>query len=584
MQKLFINNQECDIFQGSIRITKQAYDFTDLQKRYIGRSNQFTLPKTQTNIMILGNPSALGSTNRPFERKHIARIEDGYILLTGIAIIEESNGEFKVQVIEDSKIFFEAAKENLNQLDFDSEDIVYNAATFAVLNNPTSSVWLWGIHSAHTNKKATNTAISGNLAFTRPWFNLAVITQKIFDKHGWSFDKLSEFDEFNQGILSSNHEAFYVTSYQKTLNTSYVAGNITGLDSNDFEKNVTTTSTTIDVGDTTTSVRIRGNVTTTSDMTLRVQALSSPSGTDQVDELFVIGENDTYIDFETAPISTDENSNVIQIILVGTGTVTFDNTLLYTKIEESDLGGFKFDNLQGYKVKVFDNLPNIDQYDLIVTNIMVMFGAAFNTDSFNKKLKVFSFDKFNKFNSYDWSKKFIEDSETIKPIKSNYGQTNFLQYENDDLTFESIGRDQFIINNDNISKEEVLTNLAFSASTQVTIAGFQLLDMAVYNDDERVGSASPRIGYYYDSGGSTYVNFTPLKWSELSSKYYSRIIPSLQRARFIEASFDLNKLDVIGFDFEKCVYIKKLEGHYLVLNIADYVEGQPTKCNLLKLE
>lgn len=584
MQKLFINNEQCDIFQGSIRITRQAYDFTDFQKRYIGRSNQFTLPRTQTNIMILGNPSALGSSNRPFERRHLAKIEDGHILLSGIAIVEESNSNFKVQVIEYSKIFFEDCKEKLNQLDFDSEDIIYNAAAFAALNNPSTSVWLWGIHSAHVNKKAANTAISGDLSFTRPWFNLAVITKKIFEKHGWSFDQLSEFDEFNKGILSSNHEAFYVTSYQKTLNTSYIAGNINGLDTNDFEKNVTTTSNTIDIGDTTTSIRIRGNVNTTEDMTLRVQSLSFPLGTNQVDELFVIRKNDTYIDFETSPLSTDENSNNIQIILVGSGTVTFNNTLLYTKIEESDLGLFKNDNLQDYKVKVYDNLPDIDQYDLLVTNMMVMFGSAFNTDSFSKKINVFSFDKFNKFNSYDWTDKYITDSETITPIKSNYGQTNYLQYENDDLTFEVVGRTEFNIDNENISKEETLTNLVFSASNQVIISGFQLSDMAVYDDDERVGTANPRIGYYYDDSGSTYVQFDPFTWGRLSAKYYSRIIPSLQRARFIEASFDLNKLDVIGFDFEKCVYIPGLQGYYLVLNIADYTEGQPTKCNLLKLE
>lgn len=604
MIKLYIDNKECDILPGTIATTRQAYNFRNgINDRYLGRTNQFTLPKTQNNIQILGRPSILGSDNRPFEIQFNARIEDGTILIAGIAIIEESNDEYKIQVIENSKIFFENVDELLNELDFEAHDFTYNTTNYNILKVPTSSVWLWSGHSAHENKKADKTVLASTdakkITYTRPWFNAAIIMQAIFNKQGWSFDLSSDFEEFNAATISSNHKQFYVTSYQKTLaETVSPSGTptlLTGLNSNDFENNVTTLSTTIDIGDTPTVFRLRGNVSCTSDIVINFKGLSTPSGTDEQNQSFLIPNASDSVDIITNTFSNSETGNVITIEISGAGAITFDDTLLYTLIEESDLGAISGNNLVDYRVKAHDNMPEMTQKDLI-KNFFVMFGAAFNTDSYSKKLNVFAFDRFNNLNSYDWSNKYITDTEVINSINGAYAQTNYLSYNNDDLTFLTVGRSSFRIQNDNIQLNTNLTDLKFSASNEVVISNgsdYTFLDMPVYGDDPdnpgqdiRVAEAGIRIGQYYKDVGDTFTitQFTGLKWDELGLKYYSRLIPSLQRARFVSAFFDLSRLDVIGFNFEKCVYIKKLSGYYLVLNIGDYQPGQPTECNLLKLE
>lgn len=604
MIKLFINNQECDILPGTISTTRQSYNFKNgINDRYLGRSNQFTLPRTQTNIQILGRPSVLGSNNRPFEKQFLARIEDGTIILSGIAIIEESNSDYKVQIIENSKLFFENVDEKLNQLDFESYDFTYNTTNYNILKVPTSSVWLWSGHSAHENKKSDKTVLDPNdskkITYTRPWFNSRSIMEAIFLKQGWVFENISPFDEFEAAIISSNHERFYVTSYQKTLSTTVSPSGtptlLTGLNTNDFENNVTTASTTITLDDTKTIFRLRGNVSCTSNIVITFKGLSTPSGTDEQNQSFLIPAESDSVDITTNTFSTSETSNVISIEISGTGAITFDDTLLYTLIEESDLGAISANNLVGYRVKAHDNLPDMTQKELI-KNFFVMFGAAFNTDSFSKKLNVFGFDKFNSLNSYDWSNKFIRDTETITSINGAYAQTNYLAYDNDDLTFETVGRSSFRIDNDNIQLSTTLTNLKFSASNEVVISNgsdYTFLDMPVYGSDPdnpgqdiRVATAGIRIGQYYKDIGDTFTitQFTGLKWDELGLKYYSRLIPSLQRARFVSAFFDLSRLDVIGHNFEKCVFIEELGGYFIVLNIGDYQPGQPTECNLLKLE
>jgi hypothetical protein len=191
----------------------------------------------------------------------------------------------------------------------------------------------------------------------------------------------------------------------------------------------------------------------------------------------------------------------------------------------------------------------------------------------------------------------LQDTEQIKSITSGYGKTNYFAYNNDDLTFETVGRGSFTIDSENIPLTKTLTNLSFSASNEVTISDgvddYTFLDMPIYGLDPdtpgksiRVATAGLRIGQYYLDTGSTFTltEFNGLKFDEIIIKYYQKIVNSLKRARFLTAYFDLNRYDVINFDFAKCIYVESLQSHFLVFNIADFQSGKPTKCTLLKLE
>jgi hypothetical protein len=597
MIKLFIDNQLCDTYTDSIAITRKAYDLSDsLQSRYLGRTNRFTLPKTQNNIQILGRPSILGSDNRPFERKLTARIEDGTILMQGIAILESSNDEYNVQVIELSKEFFDNIKVPLHDIDVEADDFTYGITAYNTLKVPTTSVWLWAGHSAHQIKTTEYTVLSTNSArkirYTRPWFNVSVVTDKILEAQGWTFDFSTDFTEYETAVISSNHEKFYATNYQKTLSGNFTSGNLTGLDTNDFEEtSVSTTSTVLTIPTLKTAFRLRGSVTVDAETTITISATDNDVPTaGSSEQVFIAPINSLELDIFSEFI--DLGGSFIDVEITISGDITFNDTLLYTNIEENDIDTLENDPLDGYLIKAHDNLPDISQYDLIVKNFFSMFGGAFNVDNFSRYFDVFAFDKFKKLNSYDWSDKFIQGTEKIETL-TNYAQTNYLRYNNDELTYESVGTCCFKIDNVNLPVSQSLINLDFSASSEVTIGTYTLLDMPVYGKDpdvpaqnKRVATAGLRVGIYYYETGATYTltQFNGLRFDALNAKYFSHVVASLQRSRLVTALFNLNRKDVIGYDFSKCIYVEPLKSHFLVFGINDYIPGEVVEITMLKLE
>ena len=81
-----INGQLVDTQNAVIAVTRQAYDFTDLGSRFVGRTNEFILPKTTRNSEILSAPEKISSNARNFEVFYNAEVIDqGVTVLTGFA-------------------------------------------------------------------------------------------------------------------------------------------------------------------------------------------------------------------------------------------------------------------------------------------------------------------------------------------------------------------------------------------------------------------------------------------------------------------------------------------------------------------
>ena len=385
-----IDGENIDLGGAVVETTKQLFDFGDLTRRYIGRTNVFSFPKTNSNSEKLKNPSAVNSDNDSFQKYYNAAFKDSNILLfKGQGILETSNDEYRMQVIEDSKLFFDSLKGKIKDLDFESSDFIFGSSAYNTLKSENSSVWIWSAMSQHENKDASKGVLSGELAFTRPFFRVSKIWDAIFDNTDWSYQFEETIDEFTRAQISSNHKEFFVTDYQKTLDTTInVSGtpiNLSDLNTNDFEQtDVTTTSTTIDIVQHNAKFRFRGNVIVTGDVKIIVEAASSPLGDDVFSEEFILDNTKTFIDLTTDVIKTEEANNIVEIKIAGTGSIEFQNTLLYTIIEEETLGNFEDDLLQGFKIKTHDNLQDISQIDFL-NNLWVKFGIIFQIDPYLKK-------------------------------------------------------------------------------------------------------------------------------------------------------------------------------------------------------
>lgn len=591
--RLEINGIEADVTQ-LITLTRQVIDIENMATRLVDVTNSFSLPKTNVNQQIFESGDIVGSDNNKIDGFFTAKIIDQFFLFNGYGYINEINGSYKFQLIELSKSIFDNMNKPIKELDFESDDFTYNIAGYNSLKLLSSSVWVWPIISMHEKKTSTETVIptttNANLTYLRPSFRLKTILDKAFEDNNWSitYDPL-----IDQLAISSNHENFYVTSYQKTLDVTYnPAGtpvNLTGLNTNDFENVISTTNTVINIGTIKTRFRLRGTIITNATITIIFKGTSSVAG-DVTTEQLTIYSGTNEVDYTTGYFETSDAGHNIEIFINGTGSIEFDDTLVYTIIEEEDLGDLSTNQLIGYRVKAYDNLPEIDQIDifrltLVITNSVII------PSSLDKSIELKNLNYSKNYN-YDWSDKFVQGSENIKNILPEYAQTNYLEYDNDETVNPRLGRSSFIVNNTVLKDEQSFITLNFGASNEVDVSGQTIAHFNIYGlnpevgatDYKRINTLNKRLVYCYNDGGGTYTlaRFLQVDWGTIKANYYEKFFNSLYRLRYIEAYFNLNKLDVLGFDFERLVYVDYFKSNFIVLGIEDFRADRFTKVKMLK--
>ena len=593
--RLEIDGKEADLGNNIIAITRKVIDLENLALRNIDITNRLMLPKSNQNQEIFNSADRIGTSGTGFDKLYKSKIIDQFFIFNGVGFLNESNITYNFQLSESSKELFANLNQNISLLDWDQYDFTFNGTSYNNLKLlSANNVWVWPIIAMHEEKTEDKTRFeSGDagLKWSRPVFSFKKILIDLIENQGWTIEL--DTDIIDRVGISSNAKKFYVTSYQKTLDEVFVLSgeeNIDNLDSNDFENNVTTASTTIDIGLIPTIFRLRGNVLAENDVTVKIVSTSNPSAKEQTKE-FKIASGQTYIDFKTSefkPAEDTDTANIIEITISGTGDFEFQDTLLYTIIEEQQLGILSDNNLIGYRIKAFDNMPVKKQIDIFrdalkITNSIIV------PDSFNKIINLKTLNSISKNNSTDWSDKFNADTNTYTQTNkiSGYAQVNNLIYDNDEFVGSDLGFDSFDINNESLKDTVDILKLEWGASDEVEIENqnFTIASFDIYDDDERLNEINDRLIYVYNDQESavfTLGRFLELDWRSLKTSYYSNWFASFSRLRIIEGFADLNKLDVIGHDFILLVYIDKFKSSFFVLAMEDFIPGKATKVQLLK--
>jgi len=237
----------------------------------------------------------------------------------------------------------------------------------------------------------------------------------------------------------------------------------------------------------------------------------------------------------------------------------------------------------GYRVKAYDNLPDIQQIDLFRLS-MVVTNSIIISDTLNKELEIKNIN-YSKLFNYDWSEKFVQGSEVIENNLSTYAQTNNLEYDNDTTVNSRLGRASFAVTNEALKDEQTFIKLDYGASNEVEISSNTIAHFEVYTDTVRANDElNKRLVYVYNDAGNVYTlaRFLNIDWNTLITDYYGDFVNSVSRLRYVEALFNLNKLDVLGFDFGRTVYIEPLKATFIVLAIEDFVPDSLTRVKMLK--
>jgi len=589
MKKLEVNGKEIDLSTQLIALTRQVIDPSSPTTRLIGISNKFELPITQNNKEVFDFPFTLNSDSLSLDKNYPAKYIDQTPIFDGIGFISEYNrNTFSFQLADKTKDLFDNLKDEIKKLGFDDQDIIFDQTNYDTLKLPSSSrLWIWPIVSMHEDRtidKSRFTAGNDGLKYSRPMFSLNYLLNSLVNNQGWTFENDQDLSE--SVCISANHTKFYVTSYQKTINEALVLSgsqHLTGLNTVDFNKGNVLDSTTINIGGTKQKFRLRGEIEADSQVRIKIKGTESVTLKETVQE-FIVDSSQTEIDLTSKDFSSSTNDIAIEVLIEGNGNFEFKNTLLYTIIEEQDFGDLAANPLLDYKVKAYDNFLKISQLDLFKLSA-ILTNSIYEPDSFTKNIKIKSLKNLSKLNSVDWSDKYDQDTRTVGNILTKAGQNNELVYDNDDTIDSSVGKDTFKIFNESFEDVKEYLKIPFSATNDIELNGFSIGDFDIYNDTKRENDLNPRILYFYnDSAPGTYTlgRFLELDWRSLKANYYKNWFDSSYRTRVIEGYADLNKLDVLGFDFTQLVYIDSEKSYFFVLIIEDYIPGQKTKIKLLK--
>ncbi|MFA6185486.1 MAG: hypothetical protein WC720_05080 [Candidatus Shapirobacteria bacterium] len=573
MAVLTIDNYEIELGNSRLVFSKSGYSFEDWLTKDITYSERITLPESGLLNQIFFRPFSSEITGKKFSKFHNFKYKDnGKIVFSGICKLLKfnENRQYEIQLLDSSFELFENLNGKLNKLDLESFDFVFNSTAYNTLKVINSGVWIWPASSTHQEKILANNILSGNLAYSRPFFSAKRLIEKMFSVNGWSYELESNTSLFDKIIISTK-DKFCFTSFEKSFTGTLTASSF-NLASPVFLKTDTLTGNYALNLTYKSKIRIRGYANAENDMLLTITGTGAKPQT----QTFFL--NKGLIDYDIT--SNDfQAGTAITISFSGTGNLVLENFLIYTLIDENNFGAMSSAIFIDFKVKTYDNIPGIDQKDLF-KHCLVKIGGYFSTNNFNKKLTINSVKSLSKLNAIDWSEKFIEESENIIPL-DGYGKVNYFSYDNSKDSPDNLGRGTFEIDNETLQESKDVYKSIFAASAEVTITD-KMIDNSMYDDTERVNEINTLIGYYEEIGAYTVARFENLNGNNLLSNYYSNFVKAIQRGEIIECKVNLNKSDFFLFDFTKLVYIKQKKSIYYVLNIGNYIENELTDIRLLK--
>jgi len=575
-----VNGEIIELGNSYPAITRKAFDINNPSNRFADITNRFDLPDTQDNREKFEHPYSVGSNNRALDKSYDVVISDIFELFRGKGFLSSvKKGSLSLQCVDNSKDLFNALNAKLNTVLWDDYDtILTQAAIDAQDTYDVDNCWIWGKMCCHRQAIQVNTDQTtgdSRTKYSRPQFNLNSLLKRAIEAKGYTF---TEPDEHL--AISSNHKQFFFSDYQKSFsNVTYnPVGSlqITGWSTYDFkEASVTATSTTVK-GLSKHNYRVRGYFTADEGISLRIHSVDQ-GGTKHIYNTIALPESG-FLDYVTSEVYNGPTGMTTDFYLIGTGSVTFEDVLIYKIVDEKN-EDLSTNHFLDHYIKAYDNLPDDLTYNDLWKLVCILFNKYPIVDTYNKVFSFGTFANLNKLNSVDWSSKFIIGSEDISNNYSGLAQKNKLTWDNDITVLYNHGDEYFLTDNESLPAELDYIKIPFSSSIDVQVNSNTIAQVEIYDDTTRIPDRDLNKRVFYINGDR--LEFDELHWLELKEYYYNDFFNSLYRVRMITADFNLSKLDVFNWEKNKLVYIDYFKTTFFVLEISNFIPGRKTKCKLL---
>ena len=199
----------------------------------------------------------------------------------------------------------------------------------------------------------------------------------------------------------------------------------------------------------------------------------------------------------------------------------------------------------------------------------------------------------------DWSEK-IHDKKSDKSFTiRSYGQSNYIKFDDNEIDNVK-DKGVFTIQNETLTLEKDLFSIKLEAGYDVTgstnigglpTASIPLEEVTVDGEvttrefkDGKPHVVDITLKQVNIIGTILNIKFaTHATAQSFVDNYYARLIDMLYRAKWIDEEFWLTDEDIEKFDHFVPVYVQKYGAFFYVNKIKNYISGQLTKCEIIKL-
>ena len=273
----------------------------------------------------------------------------------------------------------------------------------------------------------------------------------------------------------------------------------------------------------------------------------------------------------------------------------------------------------GSTLTMVDHLPAITQTDFIKL-ICNMFGLIPDVTPRDRKIRFWNYSELwdNIPLARDWSQYLSERDDEVEFKFGDYAQDNYLKYKESDDVAKDTGRGSMQIADETLQEKKDVVDLPVSTCDEVLIldnvfdVNVSRIAFNIFNPDTGVYDAEktvdPRIVYVdqipsvaspaYEktmgiratvvAGGETDVT-SPKKASSIEVSMsnliynYSGLSRLLTKTNMRRAKFNLPAFEVSGLKHNIPIYVSQYKAYFYVNKISNYVTGQLTTVDLIKL-
>lgn len=245
------------------------------------------------------------------------------------------------------------------------------------------------------------------------------------------------------------------------------------------------------------------------------------------------------------------------------------------------------------KLYIAPNLGFDTQFDFVKAFVQ-LFGLTLSVDNVNKVVRAYTMQKLydNKVIAKDWSKKLNDVPSDMYFTFGGYAQKNLIKF--DDNSADNVtDSGSFAISNETIEKSKDLFSIKLESGLDRILNSHSIANIPLEEiDSSNVISFKGGKPHIVNTSSSpitingTAYNLNIANHSNSQSfidSFYTGLVTMLGAAKYTEDFFYLTDKDIEDFDQFVPVYIQKY-GHYFYVNkIVNYVSGELTKCQLIKL-